>query len=208
MAGSLQHEDFVMLDCWPGVPNSQAPTVPNGFDSTQAGNFAVAGSPTYPCGTKIQGFQDSTVGAGGSHVANKGYYTMMYAQYHDYTTGDLTDPGMVVTMACCSAQALGEMGVAQDITSGNDISLAGGPAGIACCSLSDTQYGWFWVGGVCPNYDVTSLDDVTGFITDGNVTAGDPLCIRSNDVTQASLCALSDLSVGPPIVGYAFADDT
>ena len=66
--GSLGHEDFILIDNWPGVPLTTAPAVPNGYDSTNAGNDAT--TPMYPPGTKHQRYQDSTVGAGGTHVAN------------------------------------------------------------------------------------------------------------------------------------------
>lgn len=206
--GSLAQEDFVLIDCFPGIPNTLAPKPKNGFDSTNAGNRAASGSPTYPAGTKIQGFQDSTVGAGGSNVANKGYYTMLYAQYHDYTTGDCS-AGQICTWACASSQALGEMGVSLDISGGNDVTM-GGPCAIACVSVGDTQYGWFWVGGVCPNYDVTSMDDFSGFLTSGNVIQGCQLaCARPADATRAALGQINgDGTATHPIVGRAFSDDT
>lgn len=205
--GSLQHEDFYLLDLWPGAPTPTAPMPPNSFDSTQAGNHAASGSPTYPVGTKIQGFQDATVGAGGSNTANKGYYTMMYLQFHDLTGGDCS-AGAVVTLADGSTQNVGELGCARDCSSGSDVS-AGGPAGVTCVSIADTEYGWVWVGGIMPNYDVTSYDDLTGVLTDGNVVNGAALVITT-DASQATLGAAAgaDVTTAHAICGFAFNDDT
>lgn len=165
---SISCEAFYLIDQWPGSPMTSAPLPPNGFDSSQAGNRSTTA--IYPEGTKIQAYQDTTVGKGGTYVANKGYYTCMYGQYLDYTSGSDLSKGTIVVPACGSDKGRGGIAFTKDVSGGNDCSQTA-PVGIVCTSIGASQYGWIWVGGVCPNADVSGLD-ITGFLQDGNIAAG------------------------------------
>jgi hypothetical protein len=160
MAGLLRISDIILNDGWPGGVDTRMGTPYNGFDTTAGGNCVT--SPAYPVGTKIQNYDDNTI--------CPGWYTMMYLRFHegtdfaqdvgdtsdgyglcfhadgtatgDTTTGDTTyAPWYVVTNDCTNSDAT-QRGVA---------------AAFPAADLSHNQYGWFWVGGVCPLSDVTSF---------------------------------------------------
>jgi hypothetical protein len=206
--GSLGCEDFYLIDLWPGYPRTDGPTPTNGFDSTQAGNRS--STPLYPPGTKFQCYQDSSVGAGGSNVANKGFYTMMYGQYLDYTSGDDISAGAVVIAACGSAKIHCAAAFTKDVSGGQDFTICG-PVAITCTSLGKSEYGWVWVDGVCPNADLTELD-VTGILTDGGVVGGGPLTsVVAHETTEGALLSWPGNADGTQtlmICGFAFTDDT
>lgn len=206
--GSLGCEDFYLIDQWPGYPSPTAPTPPNGFDSTQAGNRSA--TPIYPPGTKIQAYQDNSVGAGGSNVANKGFYTMMYGQYLDYTSADDISAGAVVIAACGSTKIHCAAAFTKDVSGGQDFTITG-PVAITCTSLAKSDYGWVWVDGICPNHDLTELD-VTGFLTDGGVVGSGPLTsVVAHETTEGALLSWPGNADGTQtimIVGFAYTDDT
>lgn len=205
--GSLGAEDFYLHDNWPGSARSNAPVPPNGFDSTQAGNDATVAQ--YQPGTKVMAYQDSTVGAGGSNVANKGWYTMLYARYYSYEIAAGTDVSQtaIVVPACGSAKARGEIAVSRDLSGGNDCS-ASAPGGILCHSVGDGNYVWVLVGGIIPNYDVSGFD-CTGFVTDGNVVAGGSFHVYDGDATLPTFQGgLADGTMFYLPAGFAWVDDT
>lgn len=206
--GSIGCEDFYLIDQWPGEVMWNKPAPTGGFDSTAAGNRSTTA--VHVPGTKMIGYQDATVGAGGSNVANRGYYRMLYAQYLDYTSADDISASAVVILACSSAKARGGVAFTKDVSGGNEFSETG-PAGVTCTSIGASQYGWIWVGGICPNYDLTQLD-VTGFLTDGNVVAGCAMTsINSHvDGTEGALFSgpADDGTYTLLVCGYAMVDDT
>lgn len=207
--GSLGAEDFYLIDTLPGVARTDFPTPTNGFDSTQAG--CRSSTSIYPPGTKVQCYQDATVGAGGSNVANRGYYTMVYGQYLDYTSGDDISAGAILIPACGSAKARGAVAFTKDVSGGNDFTVCG-PVVITCTSIGKSEFGWYVAGGVIPNADLSQLDG-TGFLTDGNVVGG---CVITSivahvDSTEGALLsgpANTDGTYSLLPVGFAWVDDT
>jgi len=84
-----------------------------------------------------------------------------------------------------------------------DISDSGGAA-IPCASMDPYDYGWFWVGGVCPCKDVTIMEgserlglgaDMT---TDDSVTPGGVfLCITAlTALPSGEFSACVSISIG------------
>lgn len=208
--GSIASMDFHLIDCWPGYPALNTPIPSGGFDATAGGAHSTTA--IYPPGTKIQAYHDHTVGKGGSTVANKGYYTMMYAQYLDYTSADDISATAILVQACTSDKARGGMALTKDITGGNDYSQSGA-VGIPCSSLAKSEFGWFWVDGVCPSGDLSRFD-CTGFLTDGAIVGSGPLTSNVAGVDATESCAagfstpLADGTYVLTIVAFAYTDDT
>lgn len=201
--------DLILYDGFPGVADANAPMVSNGFDSTLAGQHSATGTEYQP-GRKIQCFQDATVGAGGSSVANRGYYTMIYARLVDYTNAVDASIGKMTCLACGSIKGRGDLAMTQDVSGGqNGAGIGHAPMSVPCTSLALNEFGWFWCGGVCPNHDITQLD-ITGFLTDGNVVGGAPFQMDSDGTTvrPSYFCSTHASSYLAFPAGMALADDT
>ncbi|MCK5017673.1 MAG: hypothetical protein KAS32_11470 [Candidatus Peribacteraceae bacterium] len=159
---------LVLEDRWPGVvnPNLSKPT--DGWDNTVD---CCVTAPTYPIGTKILGYDDVST--------NPGSYTMMYLARadgswitdHTASTGNLggfSVAGMICARQCGTTADDNTNApyyyVTGDCTE-SDATRGYSAAAIACGSMADAdntnsgaQFGWFWVGGVCPVTDNTFLD--------------------------------------------------
>lgn len=203
MAGSLAPSDFILCDNFPGFANPNTPMPPNGFGVRDT-------SALYPVGTKICKYQDGSVGKQGTRVANKGYYTMMYTGMYDYTNAADASEGAMCTVACGSTKARGGIFVTQDVSGGNFPTAATnmGPLAIPCISIgfsfASPEYSWFWVGGVCPNHDLSGLD-VSGFLLDDTgVWAGSKFTIDI-DATTVKLSG-GDSTMAYMTAGFALGD--
>jgi len=162
--------EIVLYDNWPGCPNPTLSRPNDGWDGTIT---ACLSAPAYEPGTKIMFQSDSTY--------TPGMVTMCYMRYiegsdtasDDGDAGDLSDHEAV----CCHVNSSGSDGldaaaadaterqwwnVSHDTTN-TDATLAGGvgAVAVACGEMSTGEYGWFWVGGVCPYLDVTKFDNLT-----------------------------------------------
>jgi len=82
----------------------------------------------------------------------------------------------------------------------------GGAACIPCGTLDYYEYGWFWVGGVCPCKDATIMDGATGdgigvdITTDGAVIAG-AVWLCCNTVNEVALTGDYSDTVGVSCAG-------
>jgi len=164
---TIKLNDLMLYDKMPGPINSRLGKPTDGWDGTiNAGNCVT--SPTFQIGTKIMGYEDNS--------RAPGHYIMQYLRFHEGTdlaadVGDVSDGyGM-----CYHAEGT----AAGDTTTGdytytpwyvvtNDLTNSDGTrrgaAAFACADLSHNNFGWFWVGGVCP------ISDVTKFVVSGEVT--------------------------------------
>jgi hypothetical protein len=173
---------------------------PNGFDSTVGGSGNCVTTAVFDVGTKVADYNDGTV--------NPGWYTMCYMQFVEgsdsaYDAG-APSTGYGLCFHCEATQHHPDGNVTQtwyavthDLT--NSDGSYGGAVALPACDLSgaDTtttgaEYGWFWIGGVCPcvtspRVDCTRLGgDV---LTDGNIVAGSPFYVQ-DDGTNAAEIAL------------------
>jgi len=81
------------------------------------------------------------------------------------------------------------------------------PTAIALSAMTTTNYGWFWCGGVCP--DFTGLDGSTAFsaetvATDNSIVAGS--AFESDGATDGHI-ELAGTGTTLPHMGVALADD-
>jgi len=149
-------------------------------------NAAGVTAPAYPLGTKIMGYTDN------SHCP--GWYTMYYGNLAAISgtnygiSADFSD-GKCWCMHCCltvdadsdatykialndgtyqPAYVVHQCGTDQ-VTD----ATVGGGACLPCVTLDPYEYGWFWVGGVCPCKDVTIMDESDSGIGVDMTTLGD-----------------------------------
>ena len=148
--------------------------------------------PEYPVGEKRMGYTDN------SHCP--GTYTMMYGTLAagsdtNFCVSEDFSNGKCWVAHCCLSEDVSYAGdptylmanpdgttqpwhVMHRCTSllETDLSSSGGAA-IPCATMNGYDYGWFWVGGVCPCKDVTIMDESdTGagcdMTTYGDIVAG------------------------------------
>jgi len=174
----------MLKDKCPG-PITNIGIPPDGWDGT---SHCCVTKDVYSPGTKFAQYTDNS--------NNPGWYTMMYGCLAEFSetnhcvSGDISDG-----LGWCAHTCLTE-----DVSSANDPTyispywngesqpfwvmstaisatactkdISGcGQVCLPCSSLGDNQWGWFWVGGVCPCKDVTFLDDVSAVWTGADMTA-------------------------------------
>lgn len=192
---SLIHMAYIQLsDNWPGYPAITDGVPPDGWDGTS--HHGVSEAPAYPPGTKIQAYSDN------SHA--QGYYTMMYGALAGYSSlSHNIEAGSICTLQtgagiCAKADMTPDASITADSTykypyaSGDGTNMTwwtmhvcqsaghtdlsqGGRVCIPCGTMSAGQYGWFWVGGVCPVSDVTFFDATAGDGSGHDLTCSDTL---------------------------------
>jgi len=103
----------------------------------------------------------------------------------------------------CASDGARPFAVTRDMSAANG-AAQNAPCAIACADITPNAYGWYWCVGVCPQTDVTALDQST-FVTDGSVAQGEALWLT----TGASHATLSgtDVAVSELIVGRAYVAD-
>ncbi|KPL25600.1 MAG: hypothetical protein AMJ75_00380 [Phycisphaerae bacterium SM1_79] len=190
--------NVILYDKWPGVPDPNLGIPTDGFDAS--GTHSCVTTAVYPPGTKIMAYNDGTY--------NPGWYTMCYMQFCEGS--DLAydaDSDLSTGYGLCfhyegtnhPTDALGSpqqawWGVTSDLT--NSDGSQGGALAVAVRDLSGTddaggnEFGWFWVGGVCPcnttTQDMTKCGN-SGPLTDGNVAAGQPFYAQDDGSNAAEL---------------------
>lgn len=203
---------LMLIDRFPGPDNKNMGVPVDGWGKT------CVTYPEYPLGEKRFAYTDN------SHCP--GNYTMMYGTLagisktnycvsHDFSNGKCwvahccmtedvsyaADPTYLMAEPDGTAQPWYVMHrcTTDAVT---DLSGSGGAA-IPCASMDPYDYGWFWVGGVCPCKDATILDesshnfgvDVT---TDDSVEAGGIfLCVTAlTALPSRDFSACVSISIG------------
>ena len=200
MAG-LAAEEFILYDTVPGRVNPNVGMPTNGFDSTDNSNVATA---TWDTGTKVLGYQDVTVTTAGARQCNRGGYTMVYGQFLCSTTAADCSAGEFLTLGCGSTGFHGQLSFTKELTAANGAIITA-PLVVAAADMTPSSYGFFWCEGVCPQEDVTGLDQSTTYTSDGSVVSGRVLVVP----TGSSVATISiDVSDNATVaVGFAYVAD-
>jgi hypothetical protein len=181
----------------------------------------------YPEGEKRMAYTDN------SHCP--GYYTMMYGTLAGISasnfcvSADFSD-GKCFVGHCCLTEDVSHaadptylmanpdgtyqpMYVMHRCTTDavTDLTNAGGAA-IPCATMDPYDYGWFWVGGVCPCKEVTSMDESdlgigVDLTTSGSVIPGGfYLAVTAlTALPEADFSAVCEISVGGAANAKIFA---
>lgn len=196
--GTIDSQLFHLIDNWPGVPTPGGLIPQDGFTAAAQHNVAAA---RRRVGEKIQVYCDGLLTG-----TTAGYATLMYLKMGTQNP----DVAVAAKTICVPDSATNILEVTNDPDS--CISLPTGMVAIALSAMTNGYYGWFWVGGVCPEQYVAALGG--NYLTEGNVAAGH---ITAKDMTADSIgfgansLALSggvETVVIPVACGYALAADT
>lgn len=154
---TLDSEKFYLIDLFPGapIPSFTAQLPSGGFTGSESHNVASA---AYPLGTKIQ-VQNRSASAGVD-----GFSIFMYGQVGTQNP----DVSIGAKSVCTLDSASDPYELTND--SDTDIATTSCPAAVALSAMTNGNYGWFWVGGVCPEEHVSGL--AGNYDTEGNVVAG------------------------------------
>jgi len=188
---TIDSELITLTDRWPGVARlvsaGELPT--GGMTGSTHHNVETA---IYGPGEKLCVWND--VGVAGL----AGQATFIYLQYAG------TDaPTCAVKQICVPGSAT----VWYQVTNDPDYTTAPIVTGsaLACVALSamtDTYWGWFWCGGICPEGLVTGLGG--NFATESNVAAG---MICAHDLTADAIGLGPVAADTEASIGFALAAD-
>jgi len=235
---NLRLSEVVLTDRWPGPVNPHLGIPKEGWDGTEHSGVT---APAYPVGTKIMAYTDN------SHCP--GWYTMYYGNLaaisdtnygisedfsdgkcwcgHCCLTADVSEDGDPTYLIALSDGTYQPAYVMHQCTTEAVTDLSnGGGACIPCCTLDGYEYGWFWVGGVCPCKDVTVMADNdyasseggigVDMTTDGTVKKGQGFYLTCNTASEVELSGEFSLCIGVSNageniyarpVGYAMGPD-
>ncbi len=143
--------EFYLIDNWPGEVTSG----PNPADWT-----TVSATEDFPLGTKRMVY-DST---------NSGWATLMFLKFVD---GTVPEPGLATGKfpLCGMHAAAAASGDYFVVNNTGDLIGKIGPMAVCLGSpLTATPYGWYWVGGVCPQDTISGLT-ARAYVSDGDVAA-------------------------------------
>lgn len=160
MADSTIDSELIALkDLWPGTPTSRLGTPTGGFTGSSHHNVP---SPAYPVGTKIEVYNK------GTKAGQPGFATLMYLK-----VGTQNAAVAIAAKSVCVCDSAADW---YKVTNDPDdcVKKRGMPVAVALSTMTDGNYGWFWVGGVCPEEFIANLGG--NYATDGTVAAG-PICV-------------------------------
>ena len=155
MSDSVIDSELIVLHNTWGSPGPETSQPLGGFTGTSHHNVATA---AFPLGTIVRVYCDGTVG-------QPGFSELAYLQLG---TIDATN-SIHAKHICVPDSATYWYKVTNDVSSAN-ASAGEGHAAIAISDMTTAYYGWFWVGGVCPEQYITALGGDYG--TAGSVAVG------------------------------------
>ncbi len=151
MTVAILSTEFYLVDNWPGVVTDG----PNPSDWK-----SVSATEDFELGTKRAVYDDT----------NSGWSILMFLKF---VNGSVPEPDIgagkfplcgMHTAAAASGDYFAVNNDADEISLIGPMAIALGPV------VTATPYGWFWVGGVCPEDLVPTLNDAA-FVTDGSAAA-------------------------------------
>jgi len=160
MTVGILSTEFYLIDNWPG----EATNGPN-----PAAWTTVYATEIFDLGTKRLVY-DAT---------NKGWSTLMFLKFVD---GAVPEPGLAAGEFPLCGMHTAAAASGDYFAVGNDASIIdlAGPMAIALGSVTTAlPYGWFWVGGVCPEDTVGALNDAA-FVCNDGVTAQSHMIMASS----------------------------
>ena len=159
MTIGIDDSKFYLVDNWPGEvtigTNPSTWTTPSSTED-------------FPLGTKRAVYDDT----------NNGWATLAFLKYEKGTAAAVAVKGLCGIDTTEMATSGNWNVVTND---GSEAELTG-PIAVALATMSDGQYGWFWIGGVCPVDTISGLDGIFG--SDGSADAGTWLVLADS----ASIC--------------------
>jgi len=181
MTVGMDDGKFILIDKWPGYPAHGA---------NPASWTTASSTEDFPLGTKRQVYDDT----------NNGFATLMFLKYEKGTAAAVAVKGICAPDTTESIAAGGYCIVTNDGGESNNQGLVA----IALGTMADGEYGWFWVGGVCPVDTISGLDGI--FPSDGSCAAGSGM--KLVDSASYNVFEVATASTTGMVCAYALANDT
>ena len=187
---------------WPGTPVTPPVDYSDMTAAAVGHNLAAA---LWPLGTKWQvychgnaasvgvgynvGWSTFTYLLGADNIASAvaGVVTVIGVPDNTLAAGDI--PSKYYTIVCDSDQTTHE---------------GSGRVAVCLSTMTNSYYGWFWTGGICPIEYVPGMTTASTLVTDDSVTAG---CEVITVASAATGIALKIATAGIPACGYALYAD-
>lgn len=180
MTVGMDDGKFYLIDTFPGPVTAG----PHPSDWTAAST-----TEDFPVGTKRAVYDDT----------NNGWSIMCFLQYVE--DGDVGD--CLVKSPCSqSIASVATAGAWYKVSNDGTLSYNNGPIAIALGTMDDDEYGWFWVGGVCPVDLVSGLNGV--YASDNSVVAGSAIQLQDSTINDF---AIFDANTTGIVSGFALAND-
>jgi len=183
-AGTIASEIITLVDDWPAAPVTMSIPL-DGFTGASHHNVSAA---AYPYGSKVIVYSDGS--AAGSVI---GFSTLVYLQLG---TQDAT--AMAAGDLCLQGSATLWYQVTDD--AGTALAATSGPIAISLSAMTNSYFGWFWCGGVCPQQYVSALDGT--FPTEAVVIGPMSVIAASQEIVFTVATTLKNQ------VGYTLANQT
>ena len=141
---------FYLIDNFPGLPTQGL----NPADFTTVYSTIPSG---FQLGSKRMIYDET----------NKGWSILAFLKYNKGTAAAVAVKGICAQETATVAAAASWFNVTND---GGE-SYLNGPIAIALATMADGEYGWFWVGGVCPVATIPGLDGIFPGAAAGTIVA-------------------------------------
>lgn len=188
---TLDSELFVLINNWGVTPDRRGVEPKDGVAGSA--HFNVSAEGLYNQGDCIALFNKGATGT-------RGWAEFLYMQ-----VGTQNASVVIAAKSFCVQDAADEPFV---VTNDPDdcIELPSGRAAVALGAMTDAYFGFFWVGGVCP--EEYEADLAGNFATNGEVVAGG-ICLRNLVADAIGLGTTVETGSGARIqpCGYALAAD-
>jgi len=158
-AGTIDTSYLLLFDNWPGVPQAESKPFDN-FITTEGGHNVAAVPSSQYLGKKVQ-IYDSI---------NKGMATLMYLQAGTADAGAAFAAAQICTIAGPTDNAAFVYYQVNNTDSDTLLAVASPLCAVMISAMTTDYYGWFWVGGVCPEKTIPAL--ATTVATKLEATAG------------------------------------
>ena len=179
MTVGMDDGKFYLIDNFPGiVTNGNNPSDWTAASATE--DFAV--------GTKRAIYDDT----------NNGWAILCFLKYEKGTATAATVKRLCAPDTTESIAA-GGWGI---VTNDGGESFDNGPIAIALGTLADGEYGWFWVGGVCPVDTISGLGGK--YNTGGSCGTGAAMMLSDQTVNEFALYTANTTGI---ISAFCLADD-
>jgi len=164
---TLDSTGFLLIDNWPKVGNSDW-AGPPGIDDLPSQGHHNSATETYRLGTKFRVYQ------GGGTGVNSGWSTFIYLKMG---TAD-TAVALAAKYSVCGEApptSTGARTLLYTVTNDKDSGdMTAGLHAIAISAMTNSYYGWFWCGGVCPESTIAAMAGT--YATDGTAVIGGMVC--------------------------------
>ena len=181
MSATLDSAEFILIDNWPEVGNADW-AGPPGINDLPSQAHHNSDTESYHLGTKFRVYQEGGTGM------NTGWATFIYLKMGTAAATALAAKHIVCGEAPPTSTGAREL--LYTVTN-NDATadLNAGLCAISISAVTNSYYGWFWCGGICPDSIVSAL--AGNYYTQGSAVIGG-MCLGQADADNAVIGFITD----------------